>query len=223
MSGPISTAAKFLIQAGVSGNDLVAALQEIEASTLHTPVVDEAAERRRAKDRERKRAQRLSADIPQNSMESAENTDIPQNSADTIAKEKSPTPPKENNNILTPLSPPLEKSKGRRLPQDWQPDPLTDEWLAKYGVPFEVLETEFDKFRDYWLAIPGSKGRKLDWQGTWRNWLRNGRHPRQGSPPNQTTHRTHMNNLREILADDEHKQRETENHSNPVGLLADSR
>ena len=30
----------------------------------------------------------------------------------------------------------------------------------------------WDQFRDYWLAIPGRQGVKLDWQATWRNWVR---------------------------------------------------
>lgn len=35
--------------------------------------------------------------------------------------------------------------------------------------PFEL----FDAFRDWWIAMPGSKGLKLDWTATWRNWVRN--------------------------------------------------
>jgi uncharacterized protein YdaU (DUF1376 family) len=31
----------------------------------------------------------------------------------------------------------------------------------------------FDGFRDYWLSVAGSKGVKLDWFATWRNWVRN--------------------------------------------------
>jgi len=31
----------------------------------------------------------------------------------------------------------------------------------------------FDGFRDYWLSVAGSKGVKLDWFATWRNWIRN--------------------------------------------------
>ena len=33
----------------------------------------------------------------------------------------------------------------------------------------EIEET----FRDYWVAQPGQKGRKADWEATWRNWVRN--------------------------------------------------
>lgn len=34
-------------------------------------------------------------------------------------------------------------------------------------------DTVFARFRDYWIAQPGAKGRKLDWLATWRNWVRN--------------------------------------------------
>jgi hypothetical protein len=30
----------------------------------------------------------------------------------------------------------------------------------------------FDEFRDYWIAQPGQKGVKTDWDATWRNWVR---------------------------------------------------
>jgi uncharacterized protein YdaU (DUF1376 family) len=51
---------------------------------------------------------------------------------------------------------------------------LPDNWKAfcehkrKDLVPAET----FDRFRDYWIAIPGKDGEKLDWFATWRNWVR---------------------------------------------------
>ena len=30
----------------------------------------------------------------------------------------------------------------------------------------------FEEFRDYWISVPGAKGRKSDWTATWRNWCR---------------------------------------------------
>lgn len=56
-------------------------------------------------------------------------------------------------------------------------------------------------------------------------WLNQGRwedDPQQSSSK-PTPHQNNMKNLREIIADDEHAARETENHSNPAGLLADNR
>lgn len=34
------------------------------------------------------------------------------------------------------------------------------------------LESELNVFRDYWIAQPGQKGVKRDWDATWRNWVR---------------------------------------------------
>ncbi len=45
-----------------------------------------------------------------------------------------------------------------------------------------------DKFRDYWIGVPGARGRKLDWMATWRNFVRSERAPVRGrSPPRDTT------------------------------------
>ncbi|WP_424807696.1 hypothetical protein [Rhodococcus sp. 27YEA15] len=37
------------------------------------------------------------------------------------------------------------------------------------------LAAELRIFRDYWIAQPGAKGVKLDWDATWRNWVRRAR------------------------------------------------
>lgn len=34
-------------------------------------------------------------------------------------------------------------------------------------------EDTFKSFQDYWIAVPGQKGVKLNWDATWRNWVRN--------------------------------------------------
>ncbi|MGR9087307.1 MAG: hypothetical protein ACU841_09570 [Gammaproteobacteria bacterium] len=41
----------------------------------------------------------------------------------------------------------------------------------------------FARFRDYWIAQPGAKGRKLDWQATWRNWVRSETWKPNNGPP----------------------------------------
>jgi hypothetical protein len=42
-----------------------------------------------------------------------------------------------------------------------------------------------EKFRDYWIGVPGQKGRKADWSATWRNFVRGEFHrpPTRASPP----------------------------------------
>lgn len=74
-----------------------------------------------------------------------------------------PTPTPEN--ITT-------HTRGSRLPEGWEPD--ADGWsyaIEHLGSP-QLAHAEADKFRDYWRAVPGAKGRKSDWPATWRNWTR---------------------------------------------------
>ena len=86
------------------------------------------------------------------------------------------------------------RKRGTRLPQDWMPDPSAQERLqAKH--PGIDLETELEKFRDYWAARSGAKAVKADWQAAWRLWLRNAeefakRNPRAGKPAGAITRDT---------------------------------
>jgi hypothetical protein len=64
-----------------------------------------------------------------------------------------------------------KNKRGSRLSSDFL---FTGEWLAfcKQERPeLEPVQT-FEKFKDYWIAQPGQKGVKLDWDATWRNWVR---------------------------------------------------
>lgn len=58
---------------------------------------------------------------------------------------------------------------GTRLPDDWIPDVL---FAVGEGFTEFDARTEGEKFRDYWRSQPGARGRKADWQATWRNWIR---------------------------------------------------
>ena len=65
----------------------------------------------------------------------------------------------------------LEKStKGARLPEDWTPSPTT---IASVASEHDVDALAcVDEFRDYWRGVPGAKGRKADWDATFRNRVR---------------------------------------------------
>lgn len=73
----------------------------------------------------------------------------------------------------------LASPVGSRLPTDWT---LPADWKAwaLQERPEVSAEQEAAKFADYWQAIAGAKGRKADWQATWRNWIRNSNAPRTG-------------------------------------------
>lgn len=89
--------------------------------------------------------------------------DNPVSSEVSEVGKKSQKPPKRN------ASP-----RGARLQPDWS---LPDAWREWTRINFahaspELVATEADKFRDYWIAKSGQQAAKLDWEATWRNWCR---------------------------------------------------
>lgn len=77
-----------------------------------------------------------------------------------------------------PLIPPpggdarAKNSRGSRLSPEWQLPQAWGEWARGEGLSDSVIRNEASKFKDHWLSSPGAKGRKCDWQATWRNWCR---------------------------------------------------
>ena len=47
-------------------------------------------------------------------------------------------------------------------------------WAREKRPDLDIPETT-DQFRDFWTARPGKDGIKLDWDATYRNWIRNQR------------------------------------------------
>lgn len=56
--------------------------------------------------------------------------------------------------------------RGSRLPSDWEPNDEDSEFAQALGVEPRAAAEEF---RDYWCAVPGTRGLKLDWSATFRN------------------------------------------------------
>jgi hypothetical protein len=68
------------------------------------------------------------------------------------------------------------KRNGSRLPDDWRPTPELIA-AARAERPDIDLRMETAKFRDHWHAKTGRDATKLDWDATYRNWIRNARSP----------------------------------------------
>jgi hypothetical protein len=144
---------------------------------------DAQAERRRAADRERKRAA-----ILRNSAESAESAETPPQGSFEV----SPVPPSYQSPNSSPKKPPKggqkrgsdggeflagmaeqaphrrAKTIGARLPEGWEPNRL-DRGLSEFDP--KRVTYELAKFRNYWASVSGAGGTKLDWQATFRNWM----------------------------------------------------
>jgi len=82
-----------------------------------------------------------------------------------------------NQEPITNNHKPITKvERATRLQENWQPT----ESMIQFCIT-ERLDLDWkvvaDGFRDYWIAQAGAKGRKTDWEATWRNWIRNQRRP----------------------------------------------
>lgn len=63
------------------------------------------------------------------------------------------------------------RKRGARLESEWLPAQITIDEM-KTECPTVDLEAEHRKFIDYWIAKTGKDATKLDWDATWRNWIR---------------------------------------------------
>lgn len=60
--------------------------------------------------------------------------------------------------------------RGHPLPDDFTVTEAMAAW-AREKAPLCGID-DHEAFCDYWRAVPGARGRKLDWEKTWRNWMR---------------------------------------------------
>lgn len=78
------------------------------------------------------------------------------------------------------------RAVARRLPAGWLPGPALVAWAARERPDVDV-GLAVARFRDYWIAVSGSRGRKLDWSATFRNWIRN-EHPARAGMAERREH-----------------------------------
>jgi hypothetical protein len=72
------------------------------------------------------------------------------------------------------------RNRGFRLPDGWEPDVESAAVCRDLGLNVAQVMV---KFRDHWIAQPGAKGLKLNWNATFRNWCR-----REAERPRPPTH-----------------------------------
>lgn len=76
----------------------------------------------------------------------------------------------------------VSSASGTRLTDDWTPSPELLTWARAERSDLDA-EKQADAFRDYWMAQPGQRGRKSDWDRTFKNWIRNARGQSSGYAP----------------------------------------
>ncbi len=78
---------------------------------------------------------------------------------------------KEREESRPPAPPSKPASRGCRIPAGFTPNP-EDVATISAQCPELDIDRATVSFCDYWAAVPGAKGTKLDWRATWRNSMR---------------------------------------------------
>lgn len=74
------------------------------------------------------------------------------------------------------------RSRGSRLPTDWLLPDDWAQWACRERPDIDCRRTAAG-FADYWHGKAGSSAVKVDWEATWRNWVRNERPVVQAKTP----------------------------------------
>ncbi len=198
-----------MVRSGVDA-DLIGRTAEALATRPAILLPDAAAEKRRAKDRERKNL-RKSAEI----CATDEVSSLPRQESPQTPKETQPTLPtthKEN-------PPKGGQKKAARLPSDWV---LPDEWALdaiEAGLPANHIDLEAAKMRDW--SLSSRNGAKLDWRAVWRNWCREAaaRLPQNRAPPSRPVDQLLDSLINRMEYADANARTEIEGHSQALGRL----
>jgi uncharacterized protein YdaU (DUF1376 family) len=99
---------------------------------------------------------------------------MPTNNQEPITNNQEPEGQEQSAQTTEQAEKPAKKpdATASRLPADWMPDEEAIAFCQTERPDLQPHEVA-DRFRDYWIAQPGVKGRKTDWPATWRNWVRN--------------------------------------------------
>jgi hypothetical protein len=63
------------------------------------------------------------------------------------------------------------ESRGSRLAADWLPSAAEIAFAIDRGMSERRVNSEAEKFINYWTAKTGAAATKRDWSATWRNWI----------------------------------------------------
>ena len=119
--------------------------------------------------------------------------------SDSVSVSNSDTKSQEQASQAPPPPNDERSKRATRLPKDWQPSPELIAW-ARSDHPQVSLRAEVPKFRDYWCPKAGKDATKLDWDGTFRNWIRKAdeHRPRHGVVAQGDTPRARRELTREM-------------------------
>ncbi|WP_375707594.1 DUF1376 domain-containing protein [Bartonella sp. AA1HLJMS] len=114
-------------------------------------------------------------EIGSESLETKEQVDKPtevaavETTSEQIKTSSDNQPPIHEQTSIPKKAKRSKAKRGCRLPEDFEPD---YDFAIAEGLPPERVKVEIAKFRDYWRSKAEANATKIDWQATWRNWVR---------------------------------------------------
>lgn len=158
--GIIATAVKHLLAAGIVGDQLIAAIEELE--DRHEPL--------RVTSQVTSGALRMRRWRARNKASHGDESDgsdvtVTQSCNDSTYSDGSEKVSIQQDGV-TKAS---RVTRGFRLPDGWQPHPNILELARSRGLSDAEYADHLERFRDYWNGVSGQRGVKLDWDATWRN------------------------------------------------------
>lgn len=87
------------------------------------------------------------------------------------AADDGPTAPADAVAETNETKPKATTKRGTRLPEPFEVSEDMKLWVVQ-NAPHVKAWDQHERFCDYWRGVPGQRGVKLDWVGTWRNWMR---------------------------------------------------
>lgn len=82
------------------------------------------------------------------------------------------TPNLPSEDIPTTKARNARPDRGHRLPEGWRPNDGSRSLAVGLLGSGKASIAELEKFTDFWRAKAGADACKLDWDATWRNWVR---------------------------------------------------
>lgn len=150
-----------LIASGLAPAQTALLMELVLSMSTGTGGANRAIENRRAWDRTRKKRKRDADRLSTNS------TGLPPASTGNPVENADVCPTVDNKK--TGLSVKKENKKGSRLLSGTRASNEQKLIAIECGCPPERVDAVWTEFVDYWSDIPGWKGCKLNWTGTWRN------------------------------------------------------
>ena len=94
------------------------------------------------------------------------------NASETLERKATILKPEPYKKKREAIASPKNTVRGSRLASDWTLPSDWLDWSVKAGLSEPDISREAERFRDYWISKPGREAIKVDWQATWRNWMR---------------------------------------------------